>query len=100
MTGANVNDEKEKVKQLLAKGKEKGSLSYEEIMDSLATTELSPEQIDDIYEQISAMGIKLVHDTTPDLDDLDNLDMDETVEIVLLDTEDMDLSVSAMEDDL
>ena len=100
MTGANVNDEKEKVKQLLAKGKEKGSLSYEEIMDSLATTELSPEQIDDIYEQISAIGIKLVHDTTPDLDDLDNLDMDETVEIVLLDTEDMDLSVSAMEDDL
>ncbi|MBQ3205033.1 MAG: RNA polymerase sigma factor RpoD [Peptococcaceae bacterium] len=100
MTGTNVNDEKEKVKQLLAKGKEKGSLSYEEIMDSLATTELSPEQIDDIYEQISAMGIKLVHDTTPDLDDLDNLDMDETVEIVLLDTEDMDLSVSAMEDDL
>ena len=100
MTGANVNDEKEKVKQLLAKGKEKGSLSYEEIMDSLATTELSPEQIDDIYEQISAMGIKLVHDTTSDLDDLDNLDMDETVEIVLLDTEDIDLSVSAMEDDL
>ena len=100
MTGANINDEKEKVKQLLAKGKEKGSLSYEEIMDSLATTELSPEQIDDIYEQISAMGIKLVHDTTSDLDDLDNLDMDETVEIVLLDTEDMDLSVSAMEDDL
>ena len=100
MTGANISDEKEKVKQLLAKGKEKGSLSYEEIMDSLATTELSPEQIDDIYEQISAMGVKLVHDTTPDLDDLDNLDMDETVEIVLLDTEDMDLSVSAMEDDL
>ena len=65
MTGTNMNTEKEKVRQLLMKGKEKGSLSYEEIMDSLATTELSPEQIDDIYEQISAMGIKLVHDTTP-----------------------------------
>ena len=52
MTGANMNTEKEKVRQLLLKGKEKGSLSYEEIMDSLATTELSPEQIDDIYEQI------------------------------------------------
>ena len=98
MTGMNVNDEKEKVKQLLAKGKEKGSLSYEEIMDSLAATELSPEQIDDIYEQISAMGIKLVHDSTPELEDLD--DIDETIEITLLDTEDMDLSVSAMEDDL
>ena len=98
MTGMNVNDEKEKVKQLLAKGKEKGTLSYEEIMDSLSATELSPEQIDDIYEQISAMGIKLVHDSTPELEDLD--DIDETIEITLLDTEDMDLSVSAMEDDL
>jgi len=98
MTGPNVESEKEKVKQLLMKGKEKGTLSYEEIMDSLATTELSPEQIDDIYEQISAMGIKLVHDSTPNLEDLD--DIDETMEITLLDTEDMDLSVTAMEDDL
>lgn len=101
MTGINnVEEEKAKVKQLLAKGKERGVLSYEEIMDSLASTELTPEQIDDIYEQISAMGIKLVHDAPPDLDDLENLDMDETVEIVLMDTEDMDLSVSAMENDL
>ena len=98
MTGPNVESEKEKVKQLLMKGKEKGTLSYEEIMDSLATTELNPEQIDDIYEQISAMGIKLVHDSTPNLEDLD--DIDETMEITLLDTEDMDLSVAAMEDDL
>ncbi|MBQ2777461.1 MAG: RNA polymerase sigma factor RpoD [Peptococcaceae bacterium] len=98
MTGPNVESEKEKVKQLLMKGKEKGTLSYEEIMDSLATTELNPEQIDDIYEQISAMGIKLVHDSTPNLEDLD--DIDETMEITLLDTEDMDLSVTAMEDDL
>ena len=98
MTGPNVENEKEKVKQLLMKGKEKGTLSYEEIMDSLATTELNPEQIDDIYEQISAMGIKLVHDSTPNLEDLD--DIDETMEITLLDTEDMDLSVTAMEDDL
>ena len=98
MTGPNVESEKEKVKQLLMKGKEKGTLSYEEIMDSLATTELSPEQIDDIYEQISAMGIKLVHDSTPNLEDLD--DIDETMEITLLDNEDMDLSVTAMEDDL
>ncbi len=95
---AGVNTDVEKVKQLLAKGKEKGTLSYEEIMDSLSTTELSPEQIDDIYEQITAMGIKLVHDAPPDLDDME--DMDETIEITLLDTEDMDLSVAAMDDDL
>ncbi len=95
---AGVNADVEKVKQLLAKGKEKGTLSYEEIMDSLSTTELSPDQIDDIYEQITAMGIKLVHDAPPDLDDME--DMDETIEITLLDTEDMDLSVTAMDDGL
>ena len=60
MNDMEMQNEKEKVKKLLAKGKEKGVLSYEEIMDSLGTTELSPEQIDDIYEQISAMGIKLI----------------------------------------
>ena len=61
MNDMEMQNEREKVKKLLAKGKEKGVLSYEEIMDSLGTTELSPEQIDDIYEQISAMGIKLIH---------------------------------------
>lgn len=61
MAGRDIKKEKEKIRQLLAKGKEKGMLSYEEIMDSLSSTELSPEQIDDVYEQISAMGIKLVH---------------------------------------
>ena len=63
MTEKNMmKKEKEKIKQLLAKGKEKGTLSYQEIMDNLSNTELSPEQIDDIYEQISAMGIKLIHE--------------------------------------
>ena len=60
MAERDIKSEKEKVKQLLAKGKEKGTLSYEEIMDSLSSTELSPEQINDVYEQINAMGIKLV----------------------------------------
>ncbi len=92
-----IQNEKEKIKQLLAKGKEKGVLSYEEIMDSLSTTELSPEQIDDIYEQISAMGIKLVHtDLDSDKEDLDEDDM----EITLLETDDSLMAVSSLEDDV
>ena len=72
MAGRDIKKEKEKIRQLLAKGKEKGMLSYEEIMDSLSSTELSPEQIDDVYEQISAMGIKLVHaESEKDKSDLD-----------------------------
>ncbi len=85
MAGRDIRKEKEKVRQLLAKGKEKGTLSYEEIMDSLSSTELSPEQIDDVYEQISAMGIKLVHAASEkDKSDLD----EEEMEIVLLETDD------------
>ena len=73
MAERDVKKEKEKIRQLLAKGKEKGALSYEEIMDSLSNTELSPEQVDDVYEQISAMGIKLIHsDHDKEKQDLDD----------------------------
>ena len=96
MSEMKMQNERERVKQLLAKGKEKGVLSYEEIMDSLSTTELSPEQIDDIYEQISAMGIKLVHtDLEQDKDDIDD-----DMEITLLETDDSLMTVPGLEDDV
>ena len=97
MNDMEMQNEREKVKKLLAKGKEKGVLSYEEIMDSLSTTELSPEQIDDIYEQISAMGIKLIHtDLETDKDELSDDDLD----ITLLETDDSLMTVSSLEDDV
>ena len=97
MNDMEMQNEREKVKKLLAKGKEKGVLSYEEIMDSLGTTELSPEQIDDIYEQISAMGIKLIHtDLETDKDELSDDDLD----ITLLETDDSLMTVSSLEDDV
>ena len=96
MAGRDIKKEKEKIRQLLAKGKEKGMLSYEEIMDSLSSTELSPEQIDDVYEQISAMGIKLVHaESEKDKPDLD----EEEMEIVLLETDDGSMD-AVLNDDL
>lgn len=52
----------ESVKALLAKGKAKGQISYGEIMDSLSDLELSPDQIDDIYEAIGDMGIEITGD--------------------------------------
>ncbi|MDK2820876.1 MAG: polymerase primary sigma factor [Clostridia bacterium] len=50
----------EMVKALIDKGKNQGSLTYREIMDALQGIELSPEQIDDIYEQLSSMGIEVI----------------------------------------
>ncbi len=97
MSEMNIRNEKEKIKQLLAKGKEKGSLSYEEIMDSLSSTELSPEQVDDIYEQISAMGIKLIH---TDLGSEKDPEEDDLEEVSLLETDDTLLVTSSLDDDI
>lgn len=52
----------EGVKELIQKGKNRGVLTYGEIMSALQGVDLTPEQIDDIYEQLNAMGIDVVPD--------------------------------------
>ncbi|MDW7675258.1 MAG: RNA polymerase sigma factor RpoD [Bacillota bacterium] len=64
----------ELVKGLIDKGKKQGVLTYQEIMDSLQGVELSPDQIDSIYEQLNAMGI----DVIPSAGDLEVLEKDDT----------------------
>jgi len=48
------------VKTLIEKGKKKGSLTYKEIMDELEDVDLSPEQIEKIYEVLESMDIDVV----------------------------------------
>lgn len=60
----------EGVKELIEKGKKRGVLTYNEIMDSLQGTDLTPEQIDDIYEKLSGLGIEVV----PEIADLEPID--------------------------
>lgn len=50
------------IRGLLNRGKDRGKLSYGEIMDALQTMDLPTEQIDTIYEMINEMGIELVDD--------------------------------------
>ena len=64
------------VNELIARGKKRGMLTYREIMDSLQDVELLPEQIDEIYESFSVMGI----DVIPDSGDDDDLEDDEEKE--------------------
>ncbi len=52
------------VKELIEKGKQKGSLSYREIMDALQGIDLSADQIDEIYDQLGNMGIEVIPDST------------------------------------
>ncbi len=50
------------VKKLIEKGKKKGSLTYKEVMDELYEIDLSPEQIEKVYEVLESMDIDVVGD--------------------------------------
>ncbi|BAF59088.1 MAG: RNA polymerase sigma factor RpoD [Pelotomaculum sp.] len=66
------DDEKnDGVRELIEKGKKRGVLTYNEIMDSLQGTDLTPEQIDDIYEKLAGLGIEVVPEI-PDIEPLDS----------------------------
>ena len=52
------------LKQLIAKGKEQGFLTYSEVNDHLPPGIVEPEQIEDIVRMINDMGIT-VHETAP-----------------------------------
>ncbi|MBX6350901.1 MAG: RNA polymerase sigma factor RpoD [Clostridia bacterium] len=55
-------DQIEEVRDLLAQARSKGLLTYHEIADALESVPLTAEQIDEIYRNIQAMGVRLVGD--------------------------------------
>ncbi|TCL61540.1 RNA polymerase primary sigma factor [Hydrogenispora ethanolica] len=76
----------EGIKELIAKGKRKGALSYHEIMDALEQVELNSDQIDEIYEALATHGIEIIPDTSEEpIEDPDGFqpDSEEEVEIDL-----------------
>src|SRR5699024_2657856 len=62
-------DKKSQLRLLIAHGKQKGYLTYAEVNDTLPDDIVDPEQIEDIVNMISDMGIT-VYEQTPDEDDL------------------------------
>ncbi len=48
------------VKKMIAKGKERGYITYDEINETLPQDQVSSEQIEDILAQLSEMGINVV----------------------------------------
>ncbi|HLX25908.1 MAG TPA: sigma-70 family RNA polymerase sigma factor, partial [Candidatus Cybelea sp.] len=51
-------------KKLLARGKSRGSLTYEEINTAFdALDDVSPEQLDEFFEEITAAGVEIVDDS-------------------------------------
>ena len=60
-----------RLKDLIAKGKEQGFLTYAEVNDHLPQDISDPDQIEDIIRMINDMGI-MVYETAPDPDELMN----------------------------
>ncbi|MFP6796951.1 MAG: RNA polymerase sigma factor region1.1 domain-containing protein, partial [Pseudomonadales bacterium] len=63
--------EESRLRDLIAKGKEQGFLTYAEVNDHLPQDVSDPDQIEDIIRMINDMGIT-VYEAAPDADDLLN----------------------------
>lgn len=64
-----TEQQQSRLKELIAKGKEQGFLTYGEVNDHLPDDISDPEQIEDIIRMINDMGIT-VYETAPDADEL------------------------------
>jgi len=83
----------ESIEELMQRGKQQGSLTYREIMDALQDVELSPEQIDEIYDRLARQGVDVIADGA-DLDGADDDPADKEDVNGSVD-DDVDLSVPA-----
>ncbi len=63
------NKQVQQLKDLIARGKEQGYLTYAEVNDHLPNDIVDPEQIEDIVNMINDMGI-MVHEKAPDAESL------------------------------
>jgi RNA polymerase primary sigma factor len=61
------DDEESQLKLLIAKGKEQGFLTYHEVNEHLPDEIVDPEQIEDIINMITELGIE-VHESPPSFD--------------------------------
>ena len=64
-----TDEQRSLLKDLIAKGKEQGYLTYHEVNDHLPSEIVDSEQIEEIVSMINDMGIT-VHETAPDMDSL------------------------------
>ncbi len=64
-----TEQQQSRLKELIAKGKEQGFITYSEVNDHLPDDISDPDQIEDIIRMINDMGIT-VYETAPDADEL------------------------------
>ncbi len=82
---------KQAIVQLLALGQKKGELTYEEIGDALGKMDLSPDEMEILFEQLNQLGLTLKDDSSdaddediePTEDDFKNAEEEEEIELDL-----------------
>lgn len=90
-SGSKSEIAKQAIVQLLALGQKKGELTYEEIGDTLGKMDLSPDEMEILFEQLNQIGINLKNengessddDVEPTEDDFKNVEEDEEIELDL-----------------
>jgi len=64
-----VTQQKSRLKDLIARGKDQGYLTYSEVNDHLPQEISDPDQVEDIIQMINDLGIQ-VYESAPDTDEL------------------------------
>ena len=77
-------DHLQRVDELIEKNKDKGVMTYQDVMDTFEDVNLAPEQIESIYDNIEAANIDVVENI--DISDALDLDINENGEKIPVDT--------------
>lgn len=79
--------EKKEVKKLIQRGKEKGSLSYDELNDGLGSEITSLEDIENVIALLAESDIEIIDDSSRDFNELDFRESDEDFDDTILEDE-------------
>jgi len=90
-TGDRKDNAKQAIVQLLALGQKKGELTYEEIGDALGKMDLTPDEMEILFEQLNQLGLTLKDDSgslddddfEPTKDDFKSVEEEEEIELDL-----------------
>ncbi|QAT42900.1 RNA polymerase sigma factor RpoD [Aminipila luticellarii] len=87
----NAMEKRDYVQDLAEKAKAKGSISFREVADYLEGVDLNKDQMDEIYDSLTAMGIEIVSEVDPDDFELLSIEQDEN--------DDVDVDIISTSDD-
>ncbi|TFZ40068.1 RNA polymerase sigma factor RpoD [Soehngenia longivitae] len=76
-------------KNLIQKGKKKGVLTHKEILDTLETVELEPEEIDEFYQKLEDLNIDIIGDK----EEIEEIEVIEDPDELITDVDDTDIEV-------